>query len=130
MKNNLSATAAVAVLGATLFLSACSGGDDEPAGANTSTAVPAGNATSPEGQIPAELARVDFAVDGMTCGGCAVATRAALKKLDGVQDAGAEYDEKTEAGTAWALYTPSEVTPERMMEAIRELGYKPQLVQD
>ena len=54
-----------------------------------------------------------------------IGTRAALRKLDGVQQADASYDDATSKGTAWALYDPSKVTPERMMAAIRELGYTP-----
>jgi copper chaperone CopZ len=126
MKNYLSATAFVAALGIAFLLSACSGGRDEPEVANTSTAVPAENvAASPEGRTPVELARVDFDVAGMDCGGCVIGTRAALRKLEGVQQADASYDDGTGKGTAWALYDPAKVTPERMMEAIRELGYTP-----
>jgi copper chaperone CopZ len=75
-------------------------------------------------QLPAsassvQLARVEFHVEGMTCGGCVIGTRAALKKLDGVQDANASY----ENSSAWARYDPAKVTPEQMIAAIRELGY-------
>ena len=89
---------------------------------------PAGTATSvrtSEEAIPAGLARADFDVAGMDCGGCVIGTRAALRKLDGVQQADASYDDATSKGTAWAVYDPSKVTPERMMAAIRELGYTP-----
>jgi copper chaperone CopZ len=106
------------LLGMTLLLSACGGEGSELAAERS-----AGTAVS-EGIAAAELARVDFAVEGMTCGGCAVGTRAALEKLDGVRDADASY----EKSTAWALYDPAKVTPERMMEAIRELGYTPTIV--
>ena len=133
MKNYLSATALVSVLGTSLLFSACSGGSDESALANTSTeapvtdvAAPVADATAPaEGQTPAKLARVDFDVAGMDCGGCVIGTRTALKKLDGVQKADASYDDATGKGTAWALYDPAQVTPQRMMAAIRELGYTP-----
>jgi copper chaperone CopZ len=75
--------------------------------------------------VPAGLARADFDVAGMDCGGCVIGTRAALRKLAGVEQADASYDDATGKGTAWALYDPAKVTPERMMEAIRELGYTP-----
>jgi copper chaperone CopZ len=73
---------------------------------------------------PAQFVRADFHVEGMTCGGCAVGTRAALRKLDGVTDAGASYEDSR----AWATYDPSRIRPERMMAAIWELGYTPTLV--
>ncbi|CAN5800429.1 hypothetical protein BH23GEM7_BH23GEM7_20820 [soil metagenome] len=107
---------------------ACS---DEPAEANPSAGVPsevAATGTSAE-VIPAGLARVDFDVAGMDCGGCVLGTRAALRKLEGVQKADASYADATGQGTAWALYDPAKVSPERMMSAIRELGYTPTLVQ-
>jgi copper chaperone CopZ len=68
-------------------------------------------------------------VAGVDCGGCVIGTRAALRKLEGVQQADASYDDATGKGTAWALYDPAKVTPERMMAAIRELGYTPTLVE-
>lgn len=73
---------------------------------------------------PVELVRAEFHVEGMTCGGCAVGTRAALRKLTGVTDAGASYEDSR----AWAAYDPARVRPEGMMAAIRELGYTPTLV--
>lgn len=54
-------------------------------------------------------------------------TRAALKKLEGVRNADASYDDATGQGAAWALYDPARTTPERMMATIRELGYTPTL---
>lgn len=71
-----------------------------------------------------QLVRAEFHVEGMTCGGCALGTRAALRKLDGVTDAGASYEDSR----AWATYEPSRIRPGRMMAAIRELGYTPTLV--
>ena len=72
---------------------------------------------------PATLARADFDVQGMDCGGCVIGTRAVLGRLEGVREADATYDAATGKGTAWALYDPAKVTPERMMAAIKELGY-------
>lgn len=70
-------------------------------------------------------ARAEFDVAGMDCGGCVIGTRAALRKVEGVAQADATYDEATGEGTAWAVYDPAKVTPERLMAAIRELGYTP-----
>src|SRR2546430_1149567 len=61
-----------------------------------------------------------FEVSGWTCGSCAVATRIALKKLDGVQDVKTD-PEKNEARVT---YDDSKVTTDRMVEAIAKLSYK------
>lgn len=108
------------------LLQACSG---EQVEANP----PAGTAEAAAGTAaktaPAGLVRAEFDVAGMDCGGCVIGTRAALRKIEGVQQADASYDDATSKGTAWALYDPAKVTPERMMAAIRELGYTPTLIQ-
>jgi copper chaperone CopZ len=107
------------------LLQACS---DEPADASPSRRA-SDVATASAEAIPAGLARADFKVAGMDCGGCVIGTRAALRKLDGVQEADASYEDATGKGTAWALYDPARVTPEQMMSAIRELGYTPTLIE-
>lgn len=78
-----------------------------------------------ESEASSALARAEFDVAGMDCGGCVISTRAALRKVDGVTQADATYDEATGEGTAWAVYDPAKVTPERLMAAIRQLGYTP-----
>ena len=75
--------------------------------------------------IPAGLAKIAFDVEGMTCGGCVLATRLALAKVAGVRSADAAYDEKTKKGTAWAIYDPAQATPAQLMAAIKNLGYEP-----
>ncbi len=113
----------VGLFAALPLLSACSneGGEtSSPAVASQTTASVADAAA-----VPAGLARAEFDVQGMDCGGCVIGTRVALKKLEGVQQADAGYDSATGKGTAWALYNPGKVTPERLMAAIRELGYTP-----
>lgn len=58
------------------------------------------------------------------------ATKAALRRLPGVSDAGAQLDdERAKEGSAWAVYDPANVTPEQMMAAIQKLGYKPTLLE-
>lgn len=81
------------------------------------------------GDEVADLARVDFTVAGMDCAGCVLGTRTALRRLDGVHDAGAGF-ESIEASPAWALYDPERVTPERMIEAIGTLGYTASVVEE
>jgi copper chaperone CopZ len=113
-------------LAALPLLAACSD-DRAPANASARATEEAPMETSVQA-VPAGLVRADFDVQGMDCGGCVIATRAALRKLEGIEQADASYDDATGKGTAWALYDPAKVTPERMMEAIRELGYTPTIV--
>lgn len=120
MRHLLSRSLVLGALAGFPVLPACS---DERAEAGSPAAVP--QAAAATQSIPAGLARADFDVQGMDCGGCVIGTRAALKKVDGVQEADASYDDATGRGTAWALYDPAKVTPERLMAAIRELGYTP-----
>lgn len=115
MRRLLSGVVVFGALATLPLVQACS---DEQSQTNAS-------ASTSEEAIPAGLARADFDVTGMDCGGCVIGTRAALRKLEGVQQADASYDDATSEGTAWAIYDPSKVTPERMMAAIRELGYTP-----
>lgn len=97
---------------------ACSGGGEGAASA------------SGDGEASAvRLATAEFDVKGMTCGGCALATEAALKKLDGVATADARYDDATGEGRCTVEYDPARVGPDRMMAAIRELGYEPTLLE-
>lgn len=79
---------------------------------------------------PVRLATAEFSVVGMTCGGCALAAEAALKKLDGVAAADADYDDRTGEGRATVEYDPAKVAPERMIAAMRELGYEPTLLEE
>lgn len=109
---------------------AACGGDSGDAAATArppESVTPSEHATGRGGErVPATpVARATFDVEGMTCGGCVLGTRKALSKLPSVLSADASYDEKTGKGSAWAVYDPALVTPERMMAAIRELGYKP-----
>lgn len=123
MRRFLSRTIALGTLAALPILHACS---DEPADANPSAGAAKTAADgSAAGATPAGLVRADFEVAGMDCGGCVIGTRAALRKLEGVEQADASYEDATGEGSAWALYDPTKITPERMMAAIRELGYTP-----
>lgn len=65
-----------------------------------------------------ETVRLD--VSGMWCGGCAVATRAALKRLDGVE----KVEVSLEEHSAVVTYDPSKVNRAQMLEAIREVGFE------
>ncbi|MDA2938367.1 cation transporter [Acidobacteria bacterium AH-259-A15] len=61
-----------------------------------------------------------FRVSGMTCGGCEVGVRMAVKKLDGIHKVEASYKE----GKATVKYDPSKVKPEEIKAAIEKIGYK------
>lgn len=65
-------------------------------------------------------ARVSLHIDGMTCASCAAAVRTALRRLDGVSEATVSFDDKR----ARVVYDPSRVTPERMVQAVNDLGYR------
>lgn len=67
----------------------------------------------------AEEEKVTLEVKGMTCGGCAIAARTVLERLDGVQRAEVSY----EKSRAVVTYVPEKVTIERMIAALKELGY-------
>lgn len=117
----------LATLATLPLLPGCSGSGGEgeaSAGATASSAE-----GTPDAQSPMSLARAEFAVAGMDCGGCVIGTRAALRKLDGVSQADATYNDETGEGTAWADYDSAKITMEGLMAAILELGYIPTLVE-
>lgn len=64
-------------------------------------------------------ALVVFAVDGMTCAGCAVGMKATLERETGVQLAEVDYEKET----ARIHFDPSQTSSERLIAAIGELGY-------
>lgn len=82
---------------------------------------------APEAQ-PARLATAEFEVQGMTCGGCALAAEVALRKLDGVASADARYDRKTGEGRCTVRYDAGRVRPEQLAGAIEALGFRPTLL--
>ena len=100
---------------ATVGSAAACGGSEERA----ADARPAQEAS----ELPAELVVAHFDVDGMTCGGCALATEFALKKLDGVVAADASFDEATGEGRCTVKYDPGLVSPEQMVIAITDVGF-------
>lgn len=64
-------------------------------------------------------ATVTLKVDGMHCASCSVTVKTALKKLEGVRDAQVSAKEKR----AHVSYDPARVTPERMVQAVKDAGY-------
>src|SRR5262249_38781459 len=61
-----------------------------------------------------------FTVNGWSCGSCAAATRIALKKLDGVEDVRTDYAKREASVT----YDDAQLGPEKILQAIENLGYK------
>jgi copper chaperone len=58
-------------------------------------------------------------IEGMTCGGCTIATRKVLERLDGVAKADVDYDLKR----AIVTYDRTKVTVRQMTAAIATLKY-------
>ncbi len=77
-----------------------------------------------ESREGASLVTSAFAVEGMTCGGCEAGVRLAVGKLEGVETVEASYEENR----AEVTYDPAQVTPERIIAAIQELGYTAELI--
>lgn len=68
----------------------------------------------------ARAERVVIAVEGMHCGGCASGVKAMLKRTEGVISADVSYERKE----AVVEYDPDRTTPEKIVEAINNMGYK------
>lgn len=68
----------------------------------------------------ASLKIVGFAVDGMTCGSCVASVKRALQALDGVT----RIDVSLADRRARVQYVEGKVTPDSIVEAVRQLGYK------
>jgi len=66
------------------------------------------------------LQKVTLHVEGMTCGGCTLATRKVLTRLDGVEKALVTY----EPPRAVVTFDPRKVTVPQMIAAIKTLGYR------
>lgn len=66
-----------------------------------------------------EQKTVTLRIGGMTCGGCAIATRKVLARLPGVSHVQVCYEEKR----AIVTYDPARVTVEQMIAAAETLGY-------
>lgn len=105
---------------AALVLGGCApdGSGSETAGervAERSVATTGGEAAASES--------VTLKVEGMTCSGCALGARTALRRLDGVEKAEVSFEEQL----AVIVYDPARVTVEAMADAVRELGFEASL---
>lgn len=76
----------------------------------------------------APAARIDTVVlhvEGMTCGGCTIATKRVLERLDGVSKADVSYEQKR----AVVTYDPAKITIAQMIAAVATLKYTATVVQ-
>ena len=62
---------------------------------------------------------VTLPVEGMTCGGCAISVKMALKELDGIR--GTDVD--VGKGEAVVTFNEGEVTVDQMIEVINSTGF-------
>lgn len=67
-----------------------------------------------------------FRVEGMTCGGCEMAVKTVVKKLDGVEKVDASHRDKQ----ATVTYDRAKVTPAQIVAAIEKLGYKAEPIEE
>ena len=78
--------------------------------------------TAPHQAMPAkptEVQHLDLPVGGMTCAACSAAVQKALTRQAGVADASVNLVLRS----ASVVFDPSVVTPERLVDAIRQTGY-------
>lgn len=87
----------------------------------------AGDGPATEASRSIRLATADFAVEGMTCGGCAIATEMSVRKLEGVASVDASYDEESGQGRCFVEYDPEMLGVDAIAEAIRAAGFEPTL---
>jgi copper chaperone CopZ len=60
-----------------------------------------------------------FEIEGMTCGGCAIAARKVFERLDGVRTATVDYETRR----AVVTYDAEKIMVDRMIAAVKSLGY-------
>lgn len=65
------------------------------------------------------MARLHFAIEGMSCGHCVAAVEKALAALPGVAAS------RVAVGSAQVEYDPARVSAEQMAAAIRGAGFAP-----
>lgn len=70
-----------------------------------------------------DATKAEFHVEGMTCEGCESGVKAALEKLEGVQEA--EVSHKRERTSV--TYDPAKVSKEELEAAIESAGYQASL---
>jgi P-type Cu+ transporter len=79
-------------------------------------------ATSPVVDAP-ETARITIPVEGMTCAACQANVQRALERTFGVRRAAVNLM----THDATVVYDPRLASPERLVEAVKEVGYESRL---
>lgn len=67
-----------------------------------------------------DATKAEFHVEGMTCEGCESGVKAALEKLEGVQEAEVSHKKRRTSVT----YDPAKVSPRELEAAIESVGYQ------
>ena len=78
--------------------------------------------SSPAQELNAQGVQMAIPVEGMTCFTCETTVQSAVSKLPGIYDVKASAKEKT----AWVSYDPKKTSPEHIITAINETGFKAQ----
>lgn len=65
-----------------------------------------------------DMNRTTLKIDGMSCGHCVMSVKKALESLDGVKI------ENVSVGSAAVEYDPAVASPEQIVEAVSDAGYK------
>ena len=68
----------------------------------------------------AKSKKITFKVSGMSCNGCAASIGRAVSRLDGVEEATADYPK----GIAEVQFKENVIDKEKIIATIHELGYK------
>lgn len=79
-----------------------------------------GKPSTPTTSAAAEFRTVAIPIEGMSCLACVARVKKALKGIEGVH----EVEVSLERREAQIQYAPEQVSPERLMSAINNLGYK------
>ena len=87
----------------TIFAVSCGGGKNQKAA-----------------EAPAQTAKIDLSIEGMTCTGCENTICTNLEKLPGVKSVTASYT----VGNAIIEYEPGKVDTVKIKETVDALGYK------
>jgi copper ion binding protein len=69
------------------------------------------------------VASVTLHVEGMSCASCKAAVKTAIARLPGVTDAKVDLEKKS----ATVEYDASKVSPQKMVDAVNQLGFEASL---
>lgn len=74
----------------------------------------------PTGNQEANLTAISISIDGMSCSACVARVKKKLTSMDGVAD----VEVNLGARAARVRYAPDKVSPDRLVAAINDLGYR------